>query len=142
MLLLKKITTIKIEVIVIIKRRKKEDHYIFIYITMFCLICICFLFCVEASRINGVVQLENVFDHGISKINERWIELLRNIQTFDISQSKLEFLPNNLNKLLLEKQFMLKSSYYFCSSKRLICSFPSRQFQLCLSSCSFRYISE
>ena len=55
MLLLKRITTIKIEVIVIIKRRKKEDHYIFIYIIMFCLVCIYFLICVEASQINGVV---------------------------------------------------------------------------------------
>ena len=47
-------------------------------------------------------------DHGISTINERWIELLRNIQTIDINQSKLEFLPNNLNQLSLENFFMFK----------------------------------
>ena len=103
LLLLERITPIKIGMIVIFKWRKIEDHYILVYIIIFCLICICLLFCVEAAQINGVVLLDNVFDHGISKINERWIELLRNIQTFDISQSKLEFLPNNLNKLLLEK---------------------------------------
>ena len=56
----------------------------------------------------------NLSKNKISKINERWIELLRNIKTFDISENKLESLPNNLKQLSLEK--------FVCAQNRLTSS--------------------